>query len=228
MKYNEFKLNDFENDLRWSELPAQYVIYMQAIVYWWPMASGWDRITNVIQQKQGKDITLDLPGNQSVKLQFKARRVDYKDLCIEYRHDFYNGRTKPGWIEIESEANYLLYCVPQFVYRLDYKALHYIWRQNKDAWIQKYNLPPAQNQDYKTRNVGIPFDILENMGITIDRLHIPEKEKQERQYTMNYTVGSTAPLWPRHVYEDWVKRGSGTKDQIARYKEAIAWYKRGG
>jgi len=30
------EIHEFESDLRWSELPAQYVIYMQALAHWWP------------------------------------------------------------------------------------------------------------------------------------------------------------------------------------------------
>jgi len=233
MKYNDFKFNEFEADLRWSELPKQYVIYMQSIVHWWPNALGWDRITDLIQQKQGKDISIDLPDNKTIKIQFKARRSDYGDICIEYRHDYFSGYEKPGWIELPSSADYLLYCVPENVYRIDYKQLHNKWLLYKNSWISNYDLTPARNDGYNTRNVGIKFDVLEKAGIEIEKLHIPiilpTKSEKEAHPTIHWPdyPADNHPLWPIELYQSWIDKNLGSKEQSARYKVSVAWYQDG-
>lgn len=164
------KVHDFQEDLAWSELPEQYIAYMRAIVHWWPDAIGWKRITDIIQQKQGKDVVLELPEDKKVKLQFKARTRDYGDLLIEYRHDLHNGNFVKGWIEKKSDVDFLLYCVPRKVYRVNYQRLYSVWESHKEEWISKYDVTPAKNLTYNTRNVCVPFYILGDAKIEIDRL----------------------------------------------------------
>jgi hypothetical protein len=228
MKFSEIFVHDFDEDLRWSECPAQYLTYMQAIVYWWPNATGWDRIVDLLQQKQGKDITIELPDGQSVNLQFKSRRSDYGDMCIEYRHDFYRGSNKPGWIETPSNADYLLYCVPKYVYRLDYKQLHTIWLQHKDDWIKLHDLKPAPNKDYETRNVGVSFEALEREGVEVEQLYInPGVRPTPVQSIIHWPAfppSDDHPTWPREQYEEWINHKTGTPEQLKRYAQAIIWY----
>lgn len=158
----------FSDDLKWSEKPSQYVTYMQAVDYWWSNATEWDRVTDVTQQKKGQDVAVTLPDGREIKLQFKKRRKDYGDICIEYRHDFVSGHQKPGWIETPSDADFLIYCTPIKTYRIEYKSLHESWSINKEEWISEFDLTPSKNPDYVTRNVGVPIPVLKAAGVNID------------------------------------------------------------
>lgn len=228
MKYSEMFIHDFETDLAWSECPAQYVTYMQAVVYWWQDAVGWNRIVDLLQQRKGKDITISLPDGRSVNLQFKSRRSNYGDMCIEYRHDRYDGTQIPGWIEKESDADYLIYCVPEYAYRLDYKSLHSAWSRRRNDWIAQYDIPPSLNRDYETRNVGVPWVVLEQENVEIDSLHInpaprpPPKPTNEINWPTYPSIGK--PLFKREQYEEWISERKGTKEQLERYSQAISWY----
>jgi hypothetical protein len=169
MKF-EYPVHDFVDDLSWSELPTKYIVYLNSIIHWWPDLTSWERVANLLQQRKGNDIAIELSNGKLVNLQFKSRRKDYGDLCIEYRHDHRNGVSIPGWIEKLSDANYLIYCVPGKVFRIDYPSLHEAWITNRQKWIECFDLPPSPNRDYETRNVGIRLNILEIAGVKIDGL----------------------------------------------------------
>jgi hypothetical protein len=162
-------VHDFKKDLEWSELPSQYILYMQAIQYWWPETISWNRITDLEGQKDGKDATIYLPNNKTIKLQFKIRKLDYGDLCIEYRHDYYNGGNSLGWIAKDSDADFLIYCTPKSTYRINYKDLHSTWKKYGNLWIKLFDLPPAKNKSYDTRNISIDFDVLTLYGVKVER-----------------------------------------------------------
>ena len=166
-------IHTFTEDLKWSEKPSQYVTYMQAVDYWWSNATEWDRVMDVAQQKKGQDVVVSLPDGKSVRLQFKKRRKDFGDICIEYRHDFPSGYQKPGWIETPSDADYLIYCVPTKTYRIEYKSLHTAWEANKKQWIARFDLRPSINPEYSTRNVGVPIPVLKEAGVVIDVVDLP-------------------------------------------------------
>lgn len=186
MNINHF-VHDFKNDLLWSEAPPQYIPYMQAVSHWWPDAISWNRVLDKEQQQLGKDMIVILPDNRSLNIQFKSRTRCYSDCSIEYQHDFDNGSTKPGWMETPCTADFLLYripkgvpygttdFVPQCVYRIDYHTLHLAWINNKNTWLKdKFFRPDARNNTYWTRNVAIPWSILEKAGVDIDVLEIME------------------------------------------------------
>lgn len=165
MNVIDININDFKKDLTWSELPAQYIQYLKAIIHWWPKVNEWDRIIDLVQQKQGKDITITLPDGEIKKLQFKSRRNDYGDFLIEYRHDYYTGNHSPGWIEKESDIDYLIYCSPKRIFRIEWLTLVNAWKNNKIDWIANYDLTPAENKEYCTRNVGILWNILKEAEV---------------------------------------------------------------
>lgn len=169
MNVSSFFVNDFESDLKWSEMPVQYIQYMQAIVYWWSDIEGWDRITDLLQQKKGKDIILTTKDGE-IKLQFKSRRNDYGDFLIEYMHRYYTGGSSPGWIEKKEEIDYLIYCVPKKLYRIEWNSLVKAWRNNRTEWIAMYGVPPAANHTYDTYNVCIPWSVLRAEGVVVDEV----------------------------------------------------------
>ncbi len=168
----QYMVHDFEKELKWSELPVQYIRYLQAIVYWWPKVEGWDRITDLLQQKQGKDITLSDCDGKQIKLQFKSRRSDFGDFLIEYRHDYFNGGHTPGWIEKDGDIDYLIYCLPKRIFRIEWQSLKSAWDTNKVAWINKYDLPPASNSKYDTRNIAVCWETLQNAGVKVDEVNL--------------------------------------------------------
>lgn len=186
LPYEEPKIHNFQEDLEWSEVPAQYVNYMRSINHFWPKAKGWDRILDLLKQKKGNDVVISLPDGSEVRIQFKSRRAQYNDLCIEFRHDYYNGYVHPGWIEIPSEADYLLYLVPAgnsgpaCVCKIDYRSLHAAWEENKEEWLQssRFFHPDAHNDQYITRNIAIPWDILLSAGVIVDRFVLPPDDIQ--------------------------------------------------
>lgn len=166
MSVIDIHINDFNKDLAWSENPTQYIQYLKAILNWWPEVTGWDRITDLVQQKKGKDITIILPDGKTKRLQFKFRRRDYGDLLIEYRHDYHIGGYFLGWIEKEGDIDYLIYCSPQRIFRIEWSTL--AWKQNKEDWLANYDLTPAINKEYDTRNVGIRWNILKEAGVNFE------------------------------------------------------------
>lgn len=228
MSSNDSVIHDFFKDVAWSESPPQYIRYMQAIVYWWPEIEEWDRITDLVHQKQGKDITISTSDSEQIRLQFKSRRYDYGDCLIEYRHDYHNGNCIPGWIEKESEIDYLIYCTPTWTYRVEWESITDAWDNHKEDWIKLYDRAPAPNSNYDTRNVAVSWEVLKRVGVELDsfRPTVGITSKATFVSTVHWPGWNEPyhPLWPKETLELWVKNKSGTKDQIERYKKDIAWY----
>jgi hypothetical protein len=170
---------DFRTDLINSEKPSNYIVYLTAVSHWWSDALQWDRVVDIEEQKKGKDVVITLSNGKIVVLQFKIRSKDRDDILIEYRHDFSSGYQKPGWIDLPSAADYLIYCMPGKLYRVEYKTLHSFWSLNKKALIEKYSIPPAKNKDYITRNVAVPVRVLK-CYIGVDELK-GRNELQDRE-----------------------------------------------
>lgn len=173
--YLEGKLNNFDEDLAWSESPEQYAKYLQVIAYWWPTAKKWERTTNILEQKNGKDTIVFLL-DRELKLQFKTRRVDYGDFLIEYRHDWFNGHRSPGWIEKNDQIDYLFYLVPGKAFRIEWTNLQNVWAINRNEWIEKFDIPPARNEEYFTRNVAIQWKTLTDAGVIVDGIKLIENQ----------------------------------------------------
>jgi hypothetical protein len=183
-------IHDFTTDLKWSELPVQYVAYMYAIAHWWPEAEDWDRITNLVQQKEGKDVVISIPAKGEIKIQFKSRREYYDDLCVEYEHIFHDGRIDPGWINKPCDIDYLLYCqppvpkksIPKQIYKIDYQSLIEAWKKHETAWRLLFspadwqgNPRPAKNADYDTYSAMVPWKRLEEAGVKIELLKLEDR-----------------------------------------------------
>lgn len=153
-------LHNFVENLEWSEKMEQWSFYLLALSRFFPDAGAdWERITDLLRQKKGRDIELG-----GARGQIKARRKDWGDFCAEYRHDGKSGRKWSGWIEQPHRLAWLMYCVPVKgrAWLLDWVILQALWFHNRADWIAKYDLRPSPNPTYYTRNAGIPWTLLED------------------------------------------------------------------
>jgi len=173
-----FEERNFEEDLRWSELPEQWITYLRAVRHWWPDTTNWERITDLARQRRQRDIGLELTTGVLVRLQVKHRRSDYGDMCIEYRHDHDSGKKRDGWILEASDADFLLYCVPGRVYKMSFPELAASYKRNEAEWLARYDGPGSLNSGhgdpYWTRFVTVPWAILEAAGTTIEIVELPK------------------------------------------------------
>jgi hypothetical protein len=167
---------DFWTQLKKSESPRQYVRYLTAIDHWWgEQIDDWTRVQDLLEQKNGNDMTITLSSGKTVNLQLKSREKDYGDILIEYRHDYPSGYTKPGWIERPSDADYLIYCTPKAIYRIHYPQLHAFWHWNKEGLLRELPTKRATNRDYVTLNVAIPFPLLRQGGVQVESVSVTSK-----------------------------------------------------
>lgn len=155
----------FKEDLAWSDGMNQWTYYLKVLNKYFPEALEWSRTTDLVNQKLGNDIELELPSG-IIKIQVKARRKYYSDILIEYAHDF-GYEMRPGWIETNAGIDWLLYTCPSEGKSccIDFKSLQKAWRENKETWIRKYGMKPVKNTAYHTLNVTIDPKILKGAGV---------------------------------------------------------------
>lgn len=173
-----FEMRDFEKDLGWSELPEQWITYLRAVRHWWPETTNWERVTDLARQRRQRDIGLELAGGASLRLQVKHRRRDYRDMCIEYRHDHDSGKKRDGWILESSDADFLLYCVPGKVHKMSFAELAAAYKRNETTWVARYDGAGSYNKGtygdpYWTRFVAVPWAVLAAAGVKFDTLELP-------------------------------------------------------
>lgn len=163
------KPRNFEDDLRWSDDLKQWSFYLKALSYFFPDTLDWQRVLEMLGQRQGKDIVLEQPNDVIYRIQIKARREDWGDFLIEWRHDCHDGTFIPGWMEIYTPQNvsHILYTIPSknIAYNVPFAPLHRAWHNGyREIWIGQYDLPPSPNPDYNTRNCGVPWVELKQIG----------------------------------------------------------------
>jgi hypothetical protein len=165
------RINYFEEDLAWSEEMGRWSFYLKVLHYFFPGAKEWKRVLGLLAQKKGRDLYID-----EYKIQIKARRVFYGDICIEWRHDWFNGNFGRGWIDVYEDVDYIIYIIESvtLAYKIDFQTLKIAWENNKQDWIEKYDLKPARNLKYDTRNCGVPISVLIDAGVIIEKYLVTE------------------------------------------------------
>jgi hypothetical protein len=237
-RYGEMKFDiephDFQFDLAWSEDMNQYAFYFLVLKYFYPWVANWDKVKNLIEQKKGNDIILEGSG-KILNVQMKARRMDYGDIAIEYKHIFNDGKEKLGWVESITIANEIIYCIIPSgrAYKIPMKELQQAWVTNKNDWIKLYDLKPARNEDYVTCNCGIPIEILIAADINIETVQFEKakvipvyKEKEQAYFSPALSCENKPyhPLWSKKILKKWVTEDLGTKEQTKRYIADLEWY----
>lgn len=174
--------HNFEEDLQWSDDLKQWSFYLNALAHFFPDTLNWQRVLEMLGQREGKDIVLEQPEDTVYRIQIKARRRDWGDFLIEWRHDRSAGGFKPGWMETYTPQNvsYILYTVPPefLAYLVDFESLYVAWSDGcKETWIELFDLTPSPNPDYVTRNCGVPWCRLEEAGVRFWRFQQESKNK---------------------------------------------------
>jgi len=131
--------------------------------------SNIERVTDTKRQKNGIDTIITLDSGEIKLVQEKWReRTFTDDFLIEYCSVEQEGIcVKPGWIyTIDADYIFVVYGHSRIVKIYSVAQLKLAWSENKEQWIYKYNLPPAQNEGYYTHNVAVPCNILEQELLT--------------------------------------------------------------
>lgn len=88
----------------------------------------------------------------------------------------------------------------------------------------KRDINPRTKQPF----ISIPFYELEKKNDILFSYPARAKRPDMEQTIVHFPTFpiDDHPTWPRDTYEQWLRQGTGTKDQQARYREAIAWYEK--
>lgn len=164
------KIHNFEEDSQWADQLGQWAFYLETLQYFFPDTLDWKRVLDILEQRKGRDVHLLLEDGSNVKIQIKSRRKFYGDICIEYAHEFENGFVKPGWIEEYKDVDFIIYVIKSAkkAYKISFPTLKFAWGLNREDWVELYDLPPAKNPGYNTRNAAVPITVLESNGVVIE------------------------------------------------------------
>ena len=159
--YPEPEIREFETDLAWSESMPQWSFYLLVLGRFFPdIGAEWDRITDLLRQKKGGDLTIC-----GEVIQIKARRKFYDDIALEYTHIKPDGSSWDGWIRQPHNISRLLYCFPGsgIAYLHDWLILQTLYFYHEKSRLGGGRFPKfsSQNPEYKTWCVGLPVRYLE-------------------------------------------------------------------
>jgi hypothetical protein len=108
------------------------------------------------EDKEGKDKKLIFFDNSEIRIQEKARRVDYNDFLVELYHKK-NGQTKRGWA-FTMTSDFLFYKAGNYIYRIAVPTLRNWLNANID-YIKSLKLGNSWNKEgqYMTYWVAVPW-----------------------------------------------------------------------
>jgi hypothetical protein len=137
-------------------------------------------VTDVRQQKLGKDRQLHLEGGQVFRVQEKVRDRDYGDIALELFHRtdirkaeaerlWRENRNEPwtscragengwnGWFVEPAHFDYLAYAfrASRVVYLLPWELLRRAWRAHRLEWIAAGALIASPNRRYVSLSLGV-------------------------------------------------------------------------
>lgn len=156
-------IHDFNSELSYSESASDEPFWASVYKKAFPnivnlmLASG-----DVKSQRMGVDRVVFLSSGKTLYIDEKKRKENYNDILLEYISVDTTGA--PGWIEKDLMIDYLAYAFmpSKTVYLFPWNMLRRAWLHFKDEWIEKYTIPPAYNNGYKTISVAVPTEILRN------------------------------------------------------------------
>jgi hypothetical protein len=123
-----------------------------------------ETITDKVRQHNGIDRLLVLRSGESVTIQEKWRRIEFKhDFLIEYCSVYKDKKcVKKGWI-FSIDSNYIISVYPASQIALIYPVLQLklAWDEYGTEWIKRFGTIAAKNSGYSTLNVPVPCDVLE-------------------------------------------------------------------
>lgn len=154
-------IHDFQSALafseRASEEPFWDAVYRKAfptLVNHMP-ASG-----DTASQRMGIDRIIVLASGQTLNVDEKKRRGEWKDILLEYIS--VDTTDTPGWIEKDLAIDYLAYAfmLSRRVYLFPWLMLRRAWNEFGAVWIATYSRVEAQNKGYRTISVAVPIEIV--------------------------------------------------------------------
>lgn len=154
------KEHSFHEDLAYShsqaDHPMWHQIYRQAFPTMRAMVDvrqdGW-------AQRGGIDRVVTLNCGRTVTIDEKVRRMAFKDIHLEWGHEFGNGRLEPGWIEKDLACEYIAYAWQplRIGYLLPFLQLREAWRRNGERWKGAFYQAEAKNCRYVSIGVCVPI-----------------------------------------------------------------------
>ncbi len=116
-------------------------------------------------QTGGIDTSVILTTSQQILIDEKIRlkgpggRI-YNDILLE--HVSNDRKNTPGWVCKPLLADFIAYLnVPLGTcYKLPVNDLQNAWEINKNEWISRYGIKPAQNKGYRSLSTPVPVNIL--------------------------------------------------------------------
>jgi len=153
--------NEFRKDLEWSESMSEQPwwekVYRQAWV-------DFDTMTTIREdgwaQRAGIDRIVTLSSGKVIKIDEKARRIDYGDILLEHQSSKEHGTQ--GWVNKPLDADYIAYAIVPTAkcYLLPVHELQRAWRRFEETWRWDYGDKDAPNPGYTTVSTPVPTNVL--------------------------------------------------------------------
>lgn len=154
-------VHDFRERLAFSEVASDEPFWLEVYKKAFPnMVNFMSCPGDTKSQRDGIDRVILLASGRILKIDEKKREREYPDILLEYISVDTTGA--PGWVEKDLPIDYLAYAfmTSRRVYLFPWDMLRRAWIQFKTEWLEKYKIPPAHNNGYKTLSVAIPTLIL--------------------------------------------------------------------
>lgn len=172
----------------------------------------------------GIDVILKFTSGNTATIQEKFLFTLYRTVTVEYWQDW---RTQePGdWFNMKCQYYFTGYDEKKSGLfndwiMLDWARVMLATSQGRIRWNEKPNKEDGARASFRY----VPFHELPTDTIVMR----PTMLQSNCQSEINWPdyKGEYRPTWPRETYEQWLRQGSGTKEQQERYKAAIEWYDR--
>jgi len=186
-------IHDFHKDLKDSHSNSEQKMWEYIYrIYFHDFQNMSSIIDSLKLQRLGVDRIITLKSEKEILIDEKIRRSDYGkgDILLEYLSNDSTGAL--GWIEKTLRCDYIAYAIlpTRQCWILPVPQLQGAWKANKERWLAKYDLPPAQNDGYKTYSCGVPADVL------LFAIY--------RNMCVDYS--EVDPLPPKLEYNEWLER----------------------
>jgi len=98
------------------------------------------------------------PRKRRLLIEEKYRKQTFTDIALERVHEYDNGRRDPGWVELETQADGLLYVTLRIgkAWLINSRALRMAWKQHGAVWQQAYRDARSPNPGYWSVSTPVP------------------------------------------------------------------------
>jgi hypothetical protein len=165
--YGETKSKTFSDDLMYSTSQADDPLWQALYRKAFPGFESMQLITDIHEQKRGRDRVIRLTSGHTYYVEEKKRRKSWGDILLEYIS--VDSKNIPGWICKDLDIDYLAYAFMdnRIAYLFPWPILKRAWKHYGTSWIEQANahkdgfdIVIADNMTYKTHSVAVPIKTL--------------------------------------------------------------------